>query len=341
MNRPEEWIEVTLRATRDITPTVREFELVFPQPVTAPPGAHIEVVVPTEGGMVTRSYSLVRVEDGGTAVIAVKLLTASRGGSRAMWSLRPGARLPVSNPRCSFELSLNAPHYLLLAGGIGITPIVPMARALVRHGANVRMLYAARTKAELAYHQLLSEMLGDRLTLFAADEGKVVDIAAEVAALPADAELYMCGPIRLMDAVREEWARQGRHVARLRFETFGSSGHRPNHPFTVKIPRLGVELRVGEDRSLLDVLTGAGIEVLSGCRRGECGLCALDVVSVTGEIDHRDVFFSTAQRALNSRLCACVSRVDGGTLVVEPAWRGDPDLGQPEVLRNLEVAGQS
>ena len=136
----------------------------------------------------------------------------------------------------------------------------------------------------------------------------------------------------MLDAVRQEWALQKRPLSRLRFETFGSSGHHAAKAFTVKIPRLKVEVVVAEDRSMLDALTAAGVGVLSECRRGECGLCALDVVSVDGEIDHRDVFFSSEQRARNKKLCACVSRVAGGTIVVEPAWRGDPDLGRIEVL---------
>ncbi|MEO6565888.1 MAG: iron-sulfur cluster-binding domain-containing protein, partial [Casimicrobiaceae bacterium] len=217
-------------------------------------------------------------------------------------------------------------------GGIGVTPVISMARTLAHRSANVRMVYAARSREELAYLPLLQEILGARLEVFPADEDRMLDLAREVAALAVGAELYMCGPIGLMDAVRAEWLHQGRPLSKLRFETFGSSGHHAATAFTVKIPRLNKEVVVREDRSMLEALAEAGVAVLSECRRGECGLCALEIIGSDGEIDHRDVFFSSSERALNKKICACVSRAHGGTVVVEPAWRGDPDLGVTEVL---------
>ena len=332
MNYHDEWTEVEVRHIRNVTPTVREFELAFPERQVAAPGSHVNVRVTIDGKPDKRSYSVVSASDDGVVTIAVKLLPESRGGSRYMWTLERGMRLHATKPHSEFELSRGASHYLLLAGGIGVTPIVAMARTLERLGASVRMLYAARSRDELAYGEELANTLGDRLAVFPADEGRMVDIAAEIAALPADAELYMCGPIGLLDAVGREWALQKRPLSKLRFETFGSSGHHAAKTFTVKIPRLAMEVLVPEDRSMLDALTSVGVSVLSECRRGECGLCAIDVVSFDGEIDHRDVFFSAEQRAHNRKICACVSRVAGGTIVVEPAFRGDPDLGRIEVL---------
>lgn len=330
MNHQENWLEVEVISTRDLTPSVREFRLAYAAPMTASPGAHVNVVAGLDS-QVIRSYSVVASDDNGVVTIAVKLLENSRGGSRFMWSLKPRDRLLATAPRSAFELSYGAPSYLLLAGGIGVTPLVTMAQALLRRKANVRMVYAARNEAEFAYGSELKQMLGDKLVLLADERGGKIDIAAEVSALPQDGELYMCGPIGLMEAVQKEWARHNRPVSRLRFETFGASGRLAEKAFTVAIPRLGLEVQVPQNSSMLDALLSAGVGVLSECRRGECGLCALDVVQASSSIDHRDVFFSQEQHRENRKMCACVSRADGGTIVIETAWRGDPDLRTTEV----------
>ena len=123
--------------------------------------------------------------------------------------------------------------------------------------------------------------------------------------------------------MRAAWAAAGRPAANLRFETFGNTGAHASEAFWVKLPRHGLELTVPADRTLLDVLEAAGIETLHDCKRGECGLCAVDVLSVDGRIDHRDVFFSAHEKAAGQRLCACVSRVTGGGLVLDSAYRPD------------------
>ncbi|MEO8807380.1 MAG: PDR/VanB family oxidoreductase [Burkholderiaceae bacterium] len=338
MKALDDWLQVELLGVRNVTPTVREFRLAFRERVPAAPGSHLNVRVMIGDRPDKRSYSVVSATDDGEVSIAVKLLTESRGGSRHMWSLQPGSRLHVTRPSSGFELSRDAPQYLLLAGGIGVTPLVSMASALARRNANVRMVYATRSREEFAYLPLLQELLGARLEVFPADEGRVLDLAREVAALAVGAELYMCGPIGLMDAVRAEWLHLGLPLSKLRFETFGSSGHHAATAFTVKIPRLNMEVIVREDRSMLDALAEAGVAVLSECRRGECGLCALEIIGSDAEIDHRDVFFASAEHARNKKICACVSRAAGGTVVVEPAWRGDPDLGVTEVLPSCTPA---
>lgn len=332
MSQNEDWIAVELLAVRDLTPTVREFRLSFPTRQIAAPGAHLTVRVSIGARLEERAYSVVNTTEDGDLLIAVKRLADGRGGSRHMWSLQPGAKLHATAPVSTFELGRHAPHYLLVAGGIGVTPLLPMARALARRGANLRMVYAAAQRDELAYGTELTALLGDRIETFVTAEGRRLDLAGEIAAAPPNSELYMCGPLRLMNAVRDEWLRQGRKASQLRFETFGASGHYATQPFTVRIPRLQREVRVEADRSMLSALTDAGIAVLSECRRGECGLCALDVIDVDAPIDHRDVFFSAEERQQTRRICACVSRVAGGCITIDTAWRGDPDLSAVEVL---------
>jgi vanillate O-demethylase ferredoxin subunit len=329
MRHPEDtWHLATLRATRDLTPTVREFEFV-PESIPVPawsPGSHLQLRVQVGTRQEIRHYSLTDPGAGDALRIAVKHLPpgqGGRGGSHYLWGLAPGARITLSAPANHFELDHRAPQVLLVAGGIGVTPLVAMARQLASRGADVAMRYAARSAQELAYAELLRAALGDRLQTLCSDAGRKLDFDAEFAGLRPGAQVYLCGPAPMMEAARRAWQRAGRPPADLRFETFGSSGRHAAQAFTVRLPRHGRDIEVPADRSLLDVLEAEGIEVLNECRRGECGLCALDVISHTGSIDHRDVFLSAEQKAEDKRLCACVSRAagPGALLVLDTAWR--------------------
>jgi len=328
MKNNQQWHPATVRAHRDLTPSVREFEI-RPEGGVKPwsVGGHLNVQVRIGEREETRSYSLVGLPHGPGANevyrIAVKRAEPGRGGSRFMWSLETGAELLIGEPNNHFELAFGAPQFLLVAGGIGITPIVGMAQMLAERGAVVRMCYAARHAGELAYLDALQGALGDRLATFSDDNGQRLDLDAEIAALPPRGQLWICGPIPLLDAAREAWARAGRPSADLRFETFGNTGRFEAQPFWVEIPRHQLRLEVPADRSLLDVLEAAGVDTLYDCRRGECGLCAVDIVGAEGTVDHRDVFFSAHEKAANTRMCACVSRVSGGGVVLDSAWRPD------------------
>jgi ferredoxin-NADP reductase len=322
------WHPATVRAHRDLTPTVREFEI-RPEGGVKPwtVGSHLNVQVVVDGREDTRSYSLVGLPHGPGANevyrIAVKRAAPGRGGSRYMWGLETGAELMIGEPNNHFELAFGAPEFLLVAGGIGITPIVGMAQALAERGANVRMAYAARSADEFAFHEVLRGALGERLRTFCDAAGQRLDLAAEIAALAPRGQLWICGPMPLLDAAREAWAASGRNPADLRFETFGNSGRFEAQPFWVELPRHNLRLEVPADRSLLDVLNDAGVDTLSDCRRGECGLCAVDIVRAEGTVDHRDVFFSAHEKQACTRMCACVSRVSGGGVVLDSAWRPD------------------
>ena len=317
-----EWRQATLRATTDLTADIRLFEIVPEGDFVVPaPGSHVNVTVQIDGRADARSYSTVGPCDDGAWRIAVKRLPESRGGSAYMFTLRAGARMTVSTPGNHFPLAAGRPEYLLVAGGIGITPIYTMALALAKAGARFRVLYAARRDEDLALADRLAEIVGDRLETFVDERGQSIDIGAEIDRLAPLGELYLCGPIGLMEAVKRAWAKAGRPVAQLRFETFGASGRFATVPFTVAIPRLGKTIEVPANRSLLDALEGAGVAMIHDCRRGECGLCALPILGADGIVDHRDVFFSDEEKAGNAKLCTCVSRLAGGTLTLDTADR--------------------
>jgi ferredoxin len=132
--------------------------------------------------------------------------------------------------------------------------------------------------------------------------------------------MYVCGPVPLLDAARHAWEASGRPAAGLRYETFGNSGRFAPQAFHVRIPRHALDITVPADCSLLDALERAGVEAVFDCRRGECGLCTLDVLALDGEIDHRDVFLSAHEKQRNTRLCACVSRVVG-SVTLDSSYR--------------------
>ncbi|MBR1218437.1 oxidoreductase [Bradyrhizobium sp. U87765 SZCCT0131] len=323
MRFAETWTSCTVATIRDVAPQIREFVLRPDGGVAAfAVGSHINVNLLIGGQPQTRSYSLVGEAGADGYRIAVRLAPDSRGGSRAMWALQAGARLEVSNPCALIELDWRRPAYCLVAGGIGITPIVGIAAALVRRGADVTLHYCVRSRGDAAFLDELTALLGDRLIVHAGDDGKRLDLDATFAALPAEALAVLCGPMRLLEAARRSWNGLGRPASDLRYETFGSSGLLPTEAFRVRILQSGEEIVVAQGESLLHALNAAGHDVMSDCERGECGVCALDVVSVDGQLDHRDVFFSDHQKQENRKMCACVSRAVG-TVTVDTLYRRD------------------
>lgn len=355
MKTAQNWMQAAVVATRDMSPTVREFEIrpLEGAPLTYPPGAHLQMQVMVQadaqsGRMQTRSYSLTGAPRADAWRIAVKRMDDGRGGSQAMWRLAVGDRLMVSEPQNFFPLDLTAPGYLLVAGGIGITPLLGIAQRLADHaratGVPVRMLYGARSADELVFEAALRQAFdGLREPGQTARPGGMpasssggafastlqtftgpapIDFAGEIAALPKGAQLYTCGPVPMLEALKLAWSDAGRPIADLRFETFGSSGRLPTQPFRLKLPRHGIDIIVPSDTTLLDALEQAGVPTISDCRRGECGLCAMDVLAVQGEIDHRDVFLSAHEKTAGQRICVCVSRA-AGEITLDSAWRAD------------------
>ena len=317
-----EWRSAQLHSVRDLTPDIRLFEIAPTGDFVAPtPGSHFNIVVQVNGRADVRSYSAVGLSADRVYRIAVKLLRDSRGGSAYMWRLPAGAQMTISTPGNHFELSRGREQYLLLAGGIGITPIYTMAVALAQAGANFRLLYGCRRRQDLAFVDELQNLVGDRVRFFVSEEGTRINVDEEIGRLAPGSELYVCGPIGMLEAAKRYWSESGRPIDQLRFETFGSSGRFASQPFKLKIPRLGLELNVPANQTMLETLESVGVEMIFDCRRGECGLCALPILSVDGIVDHRDVFFSDEEKATNKKLCTCVSRIVGSSITIDTADR--------------------
>ncbi|MEH2532136.1 ferredoxin-NADP reductase [Bradyrhizobium sp. AZCC 1588] len=324
MRFAEQWSWCTVESIRDVTPTIREFRLrpesghITPYPA----GSHIGVSVLIDGQPARRSYSLVENDDAGTYRIAVRLAPDSRGGSRGMWNLRAGARIEICNPSSLLDVDWTRRNYCLIAGGIGITPMTGIAAALRRRNIDAPLHYAVKSRGDAAFLDELTTLLGDRLNVYASDEGARIDLEATFRALPDDAIAVICGPMRMLEAARRVWNDLGRAPADLRYETFGSSGLKPTAEFRVRLKDTDTELVVPQNSSMLDALNGAGFEVISDCQRGECGVCAVDVVAIEGEIDHRDVFFSDQQKQDNRKICPCVSRAIG-VVTIDTLYRAE------------------
>jgi ferredoxin-NADP reductase len=328
-------LQARIEHLRDATPTVREFSLRLPPdaPTAAhiwQPGSHLQVQITVRGQEQTRYYSLLPCRTPGLLKIAVKRAAPGRGGSQAMWQLQVGDALQISAPLNHFALDLTASAYLLIAGGIGITPLISMAQQLVQRGAHVQMIYGARNAQELAFLAELRAMLGDRLHIAI---GSSIDFVQTIEQLPLLAQAYVCGPAGMLHAVRKAWETTHRPQELLRFETFGSSD--AAHSFQVTLPRHDLAFEVMPHMSLLDALEQQGIAAMYGCRRGECGLCAVNVLALEGSIEHRDVFFSDHEKRSNAQICVCVSRVQG-RITLDSAYR--PDALAPTLSQKPETA---
>jgi vanillate monooxygenase ferredoxin subunit len=305
----EVWQRAVVVAATAIADEIQRIEIETSLPAKADPGSHIDVMVVAAGQREKRSYSIVDASpDGRYLTISVFRAPASRGGSVFMHTLRPGDTIEITQPLQNFPLRVGAETYVLLAGGIGITAIANMAAALRTLKVDYRLVYAGRSRSAMAYLDELVALHGDRIAVHVDDEGSSLQVADLIAATTADTELYMCGPIRLMDAVRRSWATAGRDVPSLRYETFGNSGWFDPEEFTVTIPRLNVEVAVPPGQSMLEALEAAGVDMMFDCRKGECGLCEVRVLELDGVIDHRDVFYSERQQHAAQKMCCCVSR---------------------------------
>ena len=322
--------KATIVNLKDLTPTVREFTIELERAQSWTPGSHLPVALQVKGFLTWRHYSLTGTSHPKRYQFAVKKLEQGRGGSLALWGLSVGDALQVGSPKNHFPLDPSAPAYLLIAGGIGVTPFVSMVHAIKSQKRlqnarppTIKMLYGARDAKELAYlDELKKNLSADELVVNLDSQGARFDFKAQISQMAPSTKAYVCGPQAMLSAVKEAWAACNRSPEDLHFETFGTSGAKANEAFSLKVPRHDLTVTVAHDESLLEVLERNGVQTLYDCQRGECGLCAMDVLSVEGVIDHRDVFLTHEEKASNHKICVCVSRVCG-TIILDSAYRGD------------------
>ncbi|MFE5031616.1 PDR/VanB family oxidoreductase [Streptomyces sp. NPDC056683] len=274
------------------------------------PGAHVDVVL---GRGLERQFSLCGdPADRSGWRIAVLREPAGRGGSAHVHEqLGVGDKVRVRGPRNHFRLE-PAPRYRFVAGGIGITPILPMLAAAEAAGAEWTLLYGGRTRRSMAFTGELARYGGERVTVVPQDESGLLDLAAVLDDVPAGTLVYCCGPGPLLDAVEE---RCPAGVLRVeRFQPKAQEAHEERE-FEVVLAQSGRTLTVAPGVSVLDTVRAAGVEVLYSCTEGTCGTCETDVLE--GDPDHRDSVLTEEERAAGETMLICVSRCRGARLVLD------------------------
>lgn len=280
-------------------------------------GSHVDLVLPN--GEI-RQYSLCgSPESRDVWRIAVLREPESTGGSEFIHTvLRPGMRLTAIGPRNNFPL-VDAEEYLLIAGGIGVTPLIPMAASLVAGGKRWRMIYGGRRRASMAFLDELTRY--DTVVVVPEDEAGLLDLDAAIADGANDRAVYCCGPERLISAVEERCAALGKptpHVERFK----GRPEHLrelqissvANTEFDVVVASTGQRVRVDADTSIVDSLSEAGVFVPTSCTEGYCGVCQTEVLA--GIPDHRDDYLSSDEREANTTMMVCCGRSKTPELVL-------------------------
>ncbi len=286
-------------------------------------GGHVDLHLPNRQ---SRSYSLVnRPGENHRYVVAVNRDGSGKGGSRYLHdTLRVGQTLFISEPRNSFPLQESATHSVFIAGGIGITPLWSMVQRLAQLGAPWTLHYAARTRDGAAFvDQLVSlgSKLQDEVNLHfdGGASDRRMDLQAVVQASPPDADLYCCGPVRMLEAF--ESAAAQRPPARVHREYFAAPPSPPtlagvvDEGFTVRLARTGKTIPVHPGTSILDAILHAGVDVTHSCMTGICGACATDVLG--GTPDHRDMVLSDAEKASGATIILCCSRARSPELILD------------------------
>lgn len=281
------------------------------------PGSHIDVECGDTG--LSRQYSLCGdPDDSGALEIAVLREAHGRGGSAWVHDrVKAGDRLKIRGPRNHFRLDEAAGKLILIAGGIGITPVSAMARRAKALGMDYALHYSGRSRASMALLDELIALHGDRLHVYAKDEGRRNDFASLLGQPEADTQIYACGPAHMLAALQVHCA--GWPGDALRIEHFESAlatlDPGQEQAFEAELKDSGIVVTVAPGQTLLAALRAANIDMQSDCEEGLCGSCEVRVLA--GEIDHRDVVLTRAERQANSKMMSCCSRAKCQRIVLE------------------------
>ncbi|MEL7527072.1 MAG: PDR/VanB family oxidoreductase [Pseudomonadota bacterium] len=277
------------------------------------PGAHVEFDVGPAG---TRAYSLIDWPQGtGTFDVAVQREDEGQGGSKAMHGLSAGQVVTANGPKNDFPLSEKPGVSLLLAGGIGITPLISMATRLHAGGQAFELHYTARTASRMGFAESLKAAFGDAVKLYF-DDADPIDLSALMRRQSAGTKVYICGPRGMIDAARSAASQAGIPDSAVHVELFSSPEPQGGDAaFEVEVHDTGQVVTVAPDQTIIEALEQAGLDVMYDCQRGDCGICQTDVIS--GEPDHRDVVLSDAEKASGKVMQICVSRAKSARLVLD------------------------
>lgn len=321
MNAPIELLTVRVNSIKPEAPGISAIELVPVAGGSLPPftaGAHVDLHL--ANGMV-RSYSLVNPQDESHRyVVAVANDPASRGGSRFIHdTLRAGDTLQIGAPRNNFALAEQAPHTLLISGGIGITPLLCMIERLESLGRSWELYLCARSRGHAAFLERIDALAAAapaRVHLNFDDEsgGKFLDIAAVVSAQSPGAHLYCCGPLPMLEAFEKATAARPPQEVHVEYFT-AKEGAASTGGFTVVLAKSGKTLEIQPGQTILDAVLDAKISVSFSCTEGVCGCCETAVIE--GTPDHRDLVLSKEEHAANKTMMICCSGSKSAKLVLD------------------------
>jgi vanillate monooxygenase ferredoxin subunit len=313
-------MKVILASKQPVATDICVFELASADAAPLPAftaGAHVDVHV---DGFV-RQYSLCNSpSDGRVYRLGVLRDPASRGGSTAMHALMPGASLEISSPKNHFPLDESATHTLLLAGGIGITPLIAMAERLREAGRTFELHYCSREPGRMAFRERLAEPgLAEHTRCYFDSEGadSRIDLAGVLAKPAAGTHVYVCGPAGFIDAALAAAANAGWPAENVHREYFGQapSVESAGGAFQVTLASSQRVIDVPAGTSIVEALRAGGVELPVSCEQGVCGTCLTRVLA--GEPDHRDVYLTDEERAANDQLLPCCSRSRTPMLVLD------------------------
>ncbi|MER0240035.1 PDR/VanB family oxidoreductase [Fulvimarina sp. MAC8] len=315
-----EQFTVRVAEVESLTPKVKRLRLTPVDGRPLPPasaGAHTVLTLQTGERVLRNAYSLLASSHSGEAYdVAVLRTEDSRGGSRYIHEkVREGHELALSAPVNLFPVNRLARHHVLVAGGIGITPIMAMAEELARTNQSFELHYAMRDDANGAFWTTLRERYGDRVHLYFSERDERLKVAEILPNQPLGSHLYVCGPERMIEGVLADARAEGWPDANLHAERFVSAGG--GDPFAVTLAKSEKSLTVGEEESLLEAIERVGIDAPFLCRGGACGECMCDVIEADGELDHRDHILTEDERRSAEKILICVSRLKGRELVLD------------------------
>lgn len=275
------------------------------------PGAHLEIRL---GDRFVRHFSLCGRAGDGEYTVAVRREEASSGGSVYVHDeLSVGDDVDTSLPRNHFEMQ-SAPEYVFVAGGIGITPLLPMIERAEAEGARWRLLYLGKKRSTMAFLDRVSEY-GDNVSIHPADEKGRVDLRGALGALPRGTAIHACGPRRLLEALAVMCDERPDVVLRVEHFSTDIPDDLRNDAFEIEIASTGAVLTVAGDQSILDAVQSAGVDVPSSCGAGTCGTC--ETVVLSGIPEHRDCVLTAEERAEGKYMMICVSRSQSSRLVLD------------------------
>lgn len=313
-------LSLQVTAVRQLTPSIQLYRLEQAQRQALPlvtPGSHLKLPwLRDDGQLDHRCYSICQASsDGEYYEIAVQRQDDGKGGSKAIHQqYQLGLQLGVERAGNYFSLHTDARPAVLIAAGIGITPLIAMLRDRVAKQLPVQLHYAGRSLASMAFQQELRREFGALVQLYDASQGQRLSLTQLLSDAPADAEFYLCGPQKLLDEAQHVAATLQLAPQRIHSERFSVATSATDQPFQVTLARSQQVIEVGAAQTLLDALLDQGIAAPSECRVGDCGQCAVKMLA--GAAEHRDHVLTDRDKAAGL-ICTCVSRARGGAITLD------------------------